>query len=68
MDGERYNDADPTLKTTTTKMTGFDVPEEASRSTTTPTDGVLDEGRTGLTTVSIATAAETDDCLNGDSS
>ena len=41
-------------------MMSFDVPEDASRSTATSADGVLDEVRAGRTTVSIATAAETD--------
>ena len=46
------------------KMTRFDVPEEACRWTATSADGVLDEGWAGRTTVSIATAAETDQLSN----
>ena len=65
VDDERQDDAAPTWNTkTTTKMARFDVPEEASRSTATSADGVLDEGRVGRTTVSIATAAQTDQLLN----
>ena len=45
-------------------MTMFDVPEEVSRSTASSADGVLDEGRAGRTTVSTATAAETDQLSN----
>ena len=58
MDDERQDDATPTYKRTTTKMTRFDVPEEASRSTATSAYGVLDEDRAGRMTVSIVTASE----------
>ena len=63
VDDERQDDATPTLKTTT-KMASFDVPEEASRSTASSADGVLDEDRAGRTTVSTTTAAEMDQLSN----
>ena len=67
MDDKRQVDATQTYKAMMKKMTRFDVPEEASRSTATSADGILDEGRAGRTRVSIATAVETDDDLNIDS-
>ena len=62
VDDERQDDAAPTWKTT--KMTRFDVSEDAHRSTATSAEGVLDKDRAGRTTVSIATAAEMDQLSN----